>query len=114
MFTETKYGIDGKELEDINGAIADNAVDSARKAMGADHLPKTADDKRKRDMIAKVLNSLQKYDAALPEGTLVAPVQVRKSAVFDQLEAKLADALNLVDDEITHAVTAPAIIRKTK
>ncbi len=110
MFTETKYGIEGKELEDINGAIADNALDAARKAMGADHLPKTADDKRKRDMIAKVLNSLQKYENEVHHGSLIAPVQVRQSKAFDEIESKLADALNLVDEQIT----LPHVTRKPK
>jgi hypothetical protein len=98
VFTETKYGLTGKELEDMCGAIADNAIDAARKAAGVDHLPKTSDDKRKRDMIGRVLNSLHQYDAALPEGTLVAPFQVRTSKAFDELESKLADALNLADE----------------
>ena len=98
VFTETKYGLTGKELEDICGAIADNAIDAARKAAGVDHLPKTADDKRKRDMVGRLLNSLHQYSAELPEGTLVAPFQVRSSKAFDTLEAKLADALNLADE----------------
>lgn len=97
-FTDTKYGLTGKELEDFCGAIADNAIDAARKAAGVDHLPKTADDKRKRDMIGRVLNSLHQYEASLPDGTLVAPFQVKTSKAFDDLESKLADALNLIDE----------------
>lgn len=101
VFTETKYGLTGKELEDMCGAIADNAIDAARKAAGVDHLPKTADDKRKRDMVGRVLNSLHQYDAALPEGTLVAPFQVKHSKAFDEIESKLADALNLIEEPET-------------
>ncbi len=98
-FYETKYGLTGKDLEDMCGAIADNAVDAARKAAGVDHLPKTADDKRKRDMVAKVLTNLRAYEAQLPEGTLIAPYQVQSSKAFEEIEAKFAEALSLVDAE---------------
>lgn len=98
-FVDTKYAIKGKDLEDMCGAIADNAIDAARKAAGVDHLPKTVDDKRKRDMVSRLLNSLHQYSAELPEGALIAPFQVRQSKAFDAIESKLADALSLVDDE---------------
>lgn len=109
-FNETRYGITGKELEDMCGAIADNAIDAARKAAGVDHLPKTADDKRKRDMVEKILVSLKSYEAEVHEGSLIAPYQVKPHKGFDELEAKLADALSVPYDE---PEIANPIVRKS-
>lgn len=97
VFNETVYGLKGKEAEDAIGAIADNALDAARKVVGSAHLPKTADDKRKRDMVAKILCALHSYDAEVLEGTLVAPFQVRPSKSFDDIEIRMAEALSLAD-----------------
>lgn len=109
---DTKFGLAGDVLDARNGAIAINAYFETLRALGRSERPVLDLDYRKIEMLKKLLNSAGEVQQEALDGAVVAPVQAVVPKRFDTLEKSLADALNLVDDQMDEIVAATAPKRR--
>lgn len=105
---DTTYGLSADALEARAGAIAINAYMAQLRALNRHELPILDVDYRKIQMMQRVLSSAGAVDAPSAEGSVYSPVQAKPSKVFTQVESRLAEALDLIDD-----VPAEEIVKAT-
>lgn len=101
---DTTYGLTAEALEARAGAIAINAYFAQLRALNRQDLPILDVDYRKIEMMRKVLSSAGVVEASSDEGAVFSPVQAKVSKKFGQIEAGLAEALDLIDDQIDDTV----------
>lgn len=105
---ETTYGLTNEALEARAGAIAINAYLAQLRALNRHELPILDVDYRKIEMMKRVLSSAGAVETPSVEGAVFSPVQAKVSKKFGQIEAGLAEALDLIDDPIDETVRATA------